>query len=546
MNRLRAVLRHLLVWWLPLPIMLVVLLCGFALWLTGTQQGTRMLLGAVAEQFDGSAENVRGTLLGSLQVGRLHLILPGTEVDIADLRLDVHWRALGQRQLHVRELSAGDVQVALTSAPESESTGEPLVLPELPVSLALDRLALGALHLSIDGTPLPLGIGELAGALSADAHGARLRLASLRLDHAQAIARLQGQAQLMELAAPWPLWAQLNIDARGVGPDSPLCASRMLQAKSAEAAGKAARPAKTKAKASDKNKQAGQAAGPDAAAAPQDQACTAAVRVYAEGSMQQMDVRLDGATADGALTLLAQAGLELDQPFPLRTANLDLRLADKSGMVATLDRQPQVLQPGVDRVVATLDAERLDLGRLLGDAIPPALLSARMAVDAQVAGTAELRQAYVQATIAEGSRWNRQALSGTLKGRVDALPAAAGQAPAASVAAGPADPLAGFELQDLQLDVRLGRNRVRAQGELSQGNADLTLDADTPRLDAFWPGLPGGAAVKGTLRGRLEQHQGRITARYTPADSRADTLGKAPMRAELEFAGGWGPGPGPA
>src|SRR5690606_5894201 len=73
LKALRALLRHLLVWWLPLPIALVVLLCGFALWLTGTQAGTRMLLGVVAQQFDGRAENVKGTILAGVQVGRLQL-----------------------------------------------------------------------------------------------------------------------------------------------------------------------------------------------------------------------------------------------------------------------------------------------------------------------------------------------------------------------------------------------------------------------------------------------------------------------------------------
>src|SRR3546814_1330186 len=54
-----------------------------------------------------------------------------------------------------------------------------------------------------------------------------------------------------------------------------------------------------------------------------------------------------------------------DTLFPYTTLfrSLNLRLADKSGLVATLDRQPQSASPGVDRVVATLDAERLDLGQ---------------------------------------------------------------------------------------------------------------------------------------------------------------------------------------
>lgn len=541
MNRLRAILRHLLVWWLPLPIALVVLLCAFALWLTGTQPGTRMLLGAVAQQFDGRAEHVRGSILGGLQVGRLQLALPGAEVDIADLRLDVHWRALGRRQLHVRELSAGAARVALTPTDEAPPPDEPLVMPALPVEVVVDRLALGSLDLAVDGAPLPVTVSGLAASLAAGARNARLQLASLHLGHAQAEADLRGQVELLQMAEPWPLRGRLDIAARGVGADSPLCASRMLAARDAPS-GKPARPVRTK-----QAKPARQAQPPQSAAAPEAgaAACAATLSAEAEGSLAQLDVYLNGATADGALTLLAQAGLAFGQPFPVRTANLNLRLADQSGVMATLDRQPLPLQPGVDRMVATVDADRLDLGRFLGDAIPPALLSARMAVDARVTGALDLQQAYVEATLAKGSRWNKQSLSGTLKGRLEAAPASgAAPAPAAAAPANAStDPLAGYALHDLQLDLAVGRNRVRAQGGFSQGDANLTVDADAPALDAFWPGLPGGAALKGELRGRMEQHQGNLTARYTPEDARADTLGRAPMRAEIRFAGGWGPGP---
>src|SRR5690606_7594376 len=96
--------------------MLVVLLCAFALWLAGTEPGTRMLLGVVAQQFDGRAEQVRGSVLDGLRVGRLQLALPGANVDIAGLRLDVQWRDLGHRLLHVREVSADSVQVAVASS----------------------------------------------------------------------------------------------------------------------------------------------------------------------------------------------------------------------------------------------------------------------------------------------------------------------------------------------------------------------------------------------------------------------------------------------
>ena len=533
MKRLRAVFRHLLVWWLPVPITLVVLLCAFGAWLAGTQAGTRMLLTAVAQQFDGRAERIRGSVLGGLDVGRLQLALPGVAIDIADLRLDVRWRALGERLLHVRELSAAHAYIALQPgvASEPEPSGDPYALPSLPVDIRLDRVALGSLDLRTNGEPLPVAIAGLAAALQVDAQGAQLRLDSLHVAHGSEQADLSGRAHVLQLAAPWPMRAQLDVAARGVGAGSPLCASRKLAV-----AGPGA----------DNTRRAGEpgAEGESHAGEPAF-ACAASLRVAAQGTLDRLDVQMDGATADGALSLEGHAGLAPAQAFPLITANVDLRLADKSGLAATFDRQPLAGQPGLDQVKATVDAQRLDLATLVGDALPPALLSARVTVDAQVAGAYELRHAQVQAFVASGSRWNKHPLAGTLAGRLDALPAAP-SARSGAPGASQADPLAGYQLRDLNLDLTLGPNRLRAQGQLSQGQGALALDANLPRLDAFWPGVPGGVTLQGKLDGRLEQHRGQFNARYTPADTRADTLGRAPIRAELGFAGGWGPARGAA
>ena len=72
LRTLRAILRHLLVWWLPGLAMLAVLACGFLFWLAGTQSGTR-LLPTAAQQLDGQALDVRGSVLRGLNVGRLEL-----------------------------------------------------------------------------------------------------------------------------------------------------------------------------------------------------------------------------------------------------------------------------------------------------------------------------------------------------------------------------------------------------------------------------------------------------------------------------------------
>ena len=63
-------------------------------------------------------------------------------------------------------------------------------------------------------------------------------------------------------------------------------------------------------------------------------------------------------------------------PLVLRSARADARLLDKSTLSARLDLQAVDGQPGRDRIVGTLGAQRLDLSPWLGDALPPAVVSA--------------------------------------------------------------------------------------------------------------------------------------------------------------------------
>ena len=151
--------------------MLAVLACGFLFWLAGTQSGTRLLLTTAAQQLDGQALDVRGSVLRGLNVGRLELETGGTRVEIADLGLKVDWRALGQRRLHVRELSAAAVTVTLAPAAAEETPPAqdeaPFSLPSLPVDIALDQLTLGEFHLLQNGEALPVSLGGLAATFAA-------------------------------------------------------------------------------------------------------------------------------------------------------------------------------------------------------------------------------------------------------------------------------------------------------------------------------------------------------------------------------------------
>src|SRR5690606_38138262 len=98
----------------------------------------------------------------------------------------------------------------------------------------------------------------------------------------------------------------------------------------------------------------------------------------------------------------------------------------------------------------------------------------------------------------------------------------------------------GFRLAAMDIDLRLGKNHVRAGGALGVTDSRVELDVAAPELAAFWPELPGGAQLKGMITGALAAHSADLTAQYTPAGSQAGKIGSAPMTAHVVLEGGWG------
>lgn len=571
MKALRKFLRQVLVWWLPGLAMLAVLAAGFLFWLVGSQNGTRLLLTTAAQQLNGQALDVKGSILRGVSVGKLELDAGGTRIDISDLQLDVHWRALGDRLLHVRNVSASSVHVTL--APTSEPSpahddGAPFTLPSLPVDIAVDRLALGEFQLVQDGQPLPVTLGNLNATFAAGKQSAQLRIASLRVGHEIGQADVSGQAELQGMADPWPFAARLDVTARGAGPQSPLCQAEKLSgvfdpratagAKTADiktdakvepkaGAGKADKGVANKNGKSASGPNSGVVADPKSAAnakarppeltGPPAPACQVVLRADAAGSMEGIQAKLDGSGSGMLLDVVAD--LAPRTALVLRSARAQAQLPDKSTLTAQFDLQSDAAQgKGRDRIVGSFSGQRLDLAPWLGDTIPPAVLTVRGDLQADIENLSQLRHAAVDLRFEEGTRWNKQPLTGGLKAQVDiAAPDAAAPAVAAP------DPLAGLRIHGLDVDLKLGRNRVQAQGELDAADGKLTLDAQAPQLDAFWPGIPGGADLKGKFGGTMAAHRGDVTASYTPAKPRAGVLGEAPAKANIVFAGGWGVGP---
>ncbi|QII83773.1 hypothetical protein G3T20_03080 [Bordetella hinzii] len=549
MTKLRAVLRHLLIWWLPGLAMLAALAASFVFWLVASHNGSRLLVNSAVQLLGGEVENIEGSVLLGLRLGRLDVTVAGTRIEAGNLWLDVDWSELGHRRAHVRALTADRLAVGLPPpGSDGQADGEAGGLPEslsLPVSIDVDRLAVGEFALRRGGQPLPVGLHDIALALHVQREAAaRLEIQSLRVDHPQARLRLNGLLDVRRLAAPWPLSARLQARLAAARSDASVCAelggvkpAQQREQEAARAGEQGAylvtRPEVAESAASTLGGQA-----PDAGEAALrrerwreavGQLCPIALSAQAEGSLDRLAVTLQGSGA--GLQLDAQAGLAPMAGFPLRDARLDLKRDDGSGLGAVLDWQ-DAGQPGTpDRVQARVTADRLDLKRLLGDWLPPAILSAEAEIKAGVQDLSDLRSADVRLRVAPDSRWNKQPLAGALSFELRTEDGGAALAPGMP---------AGWRLPRLDLDFTLGKNRLRAQGGVQEAQARLVLDVQAPELAAFWPELPGGVTLKGEVDGQAGRHQGKVQARYLPPRSQPKRLGSAPVEAQLAFDGGWG------
>src|SRR3546814_15017742 len=83
-------------------------LAGFLYWVVGTQPGTRWALITAVQQFDGQAQGISGTLWRGLRVRDFSLTMPQVAaLRLTGAHLQVEWRELLERRLHVSDLSAG-------------------------------------------------------------------------------------------------------------------------------------------------------------------------------------------------------------------------------------------------------------------------------------------------------------------------------------------------------------------------------------------------------------------------------------------------------
>ena len=483
----------------------------------GTQAGTRWLFLTAAEQLDGKAEGIQGSIWNGVQIGTLRLKVPDANIAAENLQVQINWGDFLDHSLHIRMLSADKLDLDLISSPP-KSPSQPFKMPVLPVGVELDRFALGELTVRQDGKALPLTVRNVVASLSLSELGAELSLHHIGLGRDSMNVDADGQVKLLKLKDPWPVQANLVIHARDLPPDSLLCARHFVPTL----------PEGDKENAS-------------------IEACVVDLTAKAEGSLDALKVVLaahgQGMQLDGDVSLAPRAA------FPLRDAVVDLGLMDGSSLHAKLGWQQETVDNAVqDHVQGTLSTEKLNVGLLAGPTIPSSLLTSTIQFDAQLRNRSDLLAASLDVAFGPGSRWNKQPLSGTIKTKI------VNTTPAPDAAAPPAvntELWKSLQVEELAMDVRLGKNRMRAGGSLGSADGHMKLDILAPELAAFWPDAAGGVAIQGEINGWWAKHSTDLKIVYSPpgqakpAARSAKRGGGAAAGGQVQLhmatTGAWGP-----
>jgi len=503
LSRRSGWLRRVLIWTGPLFTIVVLLVAGFTGWLLATTAGLRWALFTTTSIVGGEVDGVSGSVWHGVALERFRFDNDDLRVDAEGLRLRVAWPSLRQGLLQIEEVAAERLDVALAAAPAADDDeDEAPAVPELPLRVQVDRLALGRFSFEQAGEPLPVVLSSLEVRAKASREGAELVLERLRVDHAAALLDLSGRVSLAALAHPWPFEASLHAGVQAQADDPQLCARHYLPSLPA----------------------ASEASG-------DDDHCTLDIHTTAGGSLEQITVVTRG--SGQGMQLDAVADLRPGAGFPLEKATLDLVLADASSLRARIgwDADEDAAEAMArDRIHGRLQSERLDLAGLLGGALPSAVLSTEAEFELWLVDRSRPEAVRIDLAFAPDSVWNDAPLSGHLRAALG-LPSPPGDDAGID--------LAGVRLQALDVDLQLGGNQVRADGSLGGDGDALALQVEADRLAGFWPGLPGGLRLAADIQGGLAQHALALDARYIPPEARDDRLGQAPAHVALGLEGDW-------
>lgn len=488
--------RRILLWLGPLFVLFVLTLSGFVYWLLATEAGAQWLVRTAAHQMDGESRGVQGTVWDGIEVAEFNASLPDIDLSFSGLVLKADWKALWNRQLHVQELALDSLSLALRveDSPEPEVSNEPFTMPELPVSIDIDRLALGELDIELNGEALPIAVSDLVSELHLDNEQGLARIYNVQVGYQEIIAQAKATVLFNELQAPWPMQAELDLSAYASTPNSMLCADRYLPGVSANV--------------------------------QDEQFCAFQLQSTVQGSLDSLELVVAGAGQGAEINATVNAAPSAN--FPLRDTQVAIRLANDTSLELNLEWAQELINNlAFDRVRGSVHSRNLDLAALLADSNLPAVISADGSYDLLLGEGFEPRKAAVDLTLEQPSSWNQQQVSGHAKLHLDARELQ------------PEEPFwHGYVLSDSDVSVKLGTNHIALKGGLGLGDEQLSLLVDAPNLGQVSAALAdiGALNATGIIAGTVFEHKLDLKAKYalSPNDA-SDQIGEGPVEAELSL-----------
>ncbi len=523
----------------------------FAGWVVGTQDGARWVFDWIprAGLVELRVEKVEGRLLGPLSIEGLKLEVPGARIDLDHARLEWVPGALLRRQARVSNLAAGTLVVHLRETDDVPHDGTPPRVPELPVSVIVDRASLDRLEIHVpppDTDEAPVTPPQIVAAARIDRFewaGAKFSIEHLEGRH-EMVGRISAHAQatlapesvrVEKLSVVTGGQTPTRIDATGLvrlddrdsqlalqwtGLRWPLIGEPVVTSRSGTL--------DLEGTAKDLRAKAALALGD-----------TANLRAQGRYAAEQLEARLDWTNltwplSGAARVASAKGGLDVNGTPQAYRYSLDADLAAEGHK----GNARASGSGGLDHVV--LDALRFAVAKakiegkarvewspaLVADAdlrvqdLDPGLIAP--AWPGRLNGTVQARtqmrrdEPEVQFTVAlKDSRLRDYPLA------LDARGTAVGVS---------------VKLDALQLVT--GGTRLQAKGQVTPP-FDVTAHLDSPNLAALWPGLRGRAQLDASLRGTVQAPH--VVAKGTVDGFEYDTLviRRADLDADVDLAGAW-------
>lgn len=457
-------------------------------WMLATESGTRTLLSLLGRQLPVEASGVRGALIDELQFDRLQLAAGENRIVIEGARLRWQpWR-LRDKQLDIERMSVRKLTI-FTRAGDDQPPQLPATL-DLPFRLSLASLQVGRLNVQRDGQLL-LAAEEVLLSLHYDGSRHRLQLKEMRVrpDGAAAISgRLSGELAIAS-RPPFALDGQWQLDgaqAQGKAEGKLTLAGTLaaLGARFDVRVQRDALQARLDGSLSLRPFETQPFAGAQVRARALDLATLvngwprtrieASVAMDApDGGSFRLSNTVPGPLDRGQLPLAAANGRFVVAPDAVQLSSLSVNGGQFRGDIG-LRRTREGNQW---QVQGRLRGLRLaDWQRVAG--LPEVVLNG----DIDTEGTATPRPRGRLAFTLDDSRVGRWPLSGSGRLRIDAL--------AVDIDA---------------LDLRVGANRLRADGRVDMAGGDLRFSLAAPRLAQLGDGYGGSVELDGRLSGRFDQ-----------------------------------------